>query len=240
MKYIAYFRISTKKQGKSGNGLDAQKRDIQLYLDNYAPQDHKVIHTCQDIQSGKNDERPELANAIALAKKHKATLLVSKLDRLSRKVSFIAKVMEDKQLSLTVASMPNADKFQLHIYAALAEQERDFISIRTKAGLKSIKERNAELIAKGVSPNELDHDGKTLIRKIGGHCPESLAEANQLRKQQADQFVQRIEDIITPLIGNPLQQIANALNNAGVKTARGLSFKPTTVKRLIERIEQNK
>jgi len=239
MQYIAYFRVSTKKQGKSGNGLDAQKRDIQLYLDNYAPADHEIIHSCQDIQSGKYDERPELANAIALAKKHKATLLVSKLDRLSRRVSFIAKLMEDKQLSLTVASMPNADKFQLHIYAALAEQERDFISIRTKAGLKSIKERNAELIAKGVSANELDHDGKTLIRKIGGHCPESLTDANLRRKQQADKFALRIEDIIIPLIGNPLQHIANALNNAGVKTARGLSFKPTTVKRLIDRIEQN-
>ena len=240
MQYIAYFRVSTKKQGKSGNGLDAQKRDIQLYLDNYAPPDHEIIHTCQDIQSGKNDERPELANAIALAKKHKATLLVSKLDRLSRRVSFIAKVMEDKQLSLTVASMPNADKFQLHIYAALAEQERDFISVRTKAGLKSIQDRNIELIAKGVSADARDRDGKTLIRKIGGHCPESLTGANQLRKQQADQFALRIEDIIIPLIGKPLQHIANALNNAGVKTARGLSFKPTTVKRLIDRIEQNK
>lgn len=240
MRYITYFRVSTEKQGKSGNGLDAQKRDIQLYLDNYAVPDHEVIHTCQDIQSGKDDERPELTNAIALAKKHKATLLVSKLDRLSRKVSFIAKIMEDKQLSLTIASMPNADKFQLHIYAALAEQERDFISIRTKAGLKSIQERNNKLIAEGVSTGALDIDGKTLIRKIGGHCPESLTEANQLRKQQADRFAQRIEDIITPLIGNPLQQIANALNSAGVKTARGLSFKPTTVKRLIDRIEQNK
>jgi DNA invertase Pin-like site-specific DNA recombinase len=239
MQYIAYFRVSTKKQGKSGNGLDAQKRDIQLYLDNYAPKDHEIIHTCQDIQSGKNDERPELVNAIAMAKQHKATLLVSKLDRLSRRVSFIAKIMEDKQLSLTVASMPHADKFQLHIYAALAEQERDFISIRTKAGLKSIKERNAALIAKGVSTDELDHDGKTLIRKIGGHHPESLTEMNKVRRQNADQFAQRIEVVITPLIGHPLQHIADALNDAGVKTTRGLSFKPTTVKRIIDRIERN-
>ena len=133
-QYIAYLRVSTKEQGRSGLGLDAQRRDISLFV-NQRPCEAIIIQEFVDVQSGKNNARERLTEAISFAKKHNACLLVSKLDRLSRKVSFIASLMEDKQLNFKVASMPHADKFQLHIYAALAEQERDFISLRTKAAL---------------------------------------------------------------------------------------------------------
>jgi len=209
---------------------------INLYLDVYAEQAYDVIGEFQDIQSGKDDNRPELTKAIVLAKKTGATLLVSKLDRLSRKVSFIATIMDDKKLSLVVASMPNADKFQLHIYAALAEQERDFISLRTKAGLKSVKERNKKLVAEGVSLDAVGEDGKTLIRKIGGNNTQALAKATQIRINDADAFAKKLESVIKPHVGKPLRKIADILNDAGVTTIRGSQFDAKAVSRILKRI----
>ena len=148
--YVLYLRVSSKEQGKSGLGLEAQKRDINLFLENYADDDSEVIGEFIEVQSGKDDERPELHKAIHLAKRTKSILLVAKLDRLSRKVSFTASLMEDKSLSFKVAQMPFADNFQLHIYAALASQEADFISSRTKASLKSWKERNPNKKLPGI------------------------------------------------------------------------------------------
>ena len=149
-QFVIYTRVSTKRQGKSGLGLEAQQRDIELYLQNYAEVPYEVLGSFCDIESGKHSDRPELNKAMDLAIQSKATLLVAKLDRLSRDVELIAGVI--KRCDLIVASMPNADKFQLHIYAALAEQEREFISVRTKAAL-------AEAKAKGV--------------KLGGSRPEA-------------------------------------------------------------------
>ena len=142
-KFVLYKRISTKEQGKSGLGLEAQERDIKLFLENYADTPYEVIGDFIEVQSGKDNTRKELNAAIALAKKEKAILVVAKLDRLSRRVSFIASLMEDRELDFKVAQMPYADKFQLHIYAALAEQERSFIASRTRSALKSWKERKA-------------------------------------------------------------------------------------------------
>lgn len=135
-RFVVYTRVSTKKQGDSGLGLDAQERDIGLFLDNYSELPWEVLARFQDVESGARSDRPELEKAITLAKAEGATLLVAKLDRLSRSVAFIATLLEDRKLNFRVASMPYADKFQLHIYAALAEQERDFISKRTSAALR--------------------------------------------------------------------------------------------------------
>jgi hypothetical protein len=117
-RFVVYTRVSTKKQGDSGLGLDAQQRDIQIFLDSYSEVPWEVIAGFQDVESGTRSDRPEMAKAIALAKSEGATLLVAKLDRLSRSVAFIAALLEDKLLNFRVASMPYADKFQLHIYAA--------------------------------------------------------------------------------------------------------------------------
>lgn len=214
-QFVVYRRVSTRKQGDSGLGLEAQDRDINLYLENYAG-DYQVIETFTDVASGANSERPELKKAISMARKQKAILLVAKLDRLSRKVSFIASMLDDKNLSLIVACMPHADKFQLHIYAALAEQEREFISIRTKQALKEAK-------ARGV--------------KLGGYRG-ATEKMNAAAREKANQAAEQLRGIIEPLVksGASTRTIASHLNQAGIKTARGSEFQSMQVSRLIKRL----
>ncbi|ASY63595.1 resolvase family protein [Sinorhizobium sojae CCBAU 05684] len=214
-QYIVYTRVSTDDQGKSGLGLEAQQRDIDIYLEQYSVVPYEVIATFQDVLSGADDNRPELTKALALARKTGAELLVAKLDRLSRKVSFIAAIMDDKRVNLRVASMPHADKFQLHIYAALAEQERDFISARTKAALQSAK-------ARGV--------------KLGG-LRDKTNERNKAAKAKADRFAASVLPLVQKLrdAGETLQAIADALNDAGKQSPRGGQWTATSVKRVIER-----
>lgn len=144
-KFVVYYRVSTKKQGDSGLGLEAQQRDIGIYLNQYLNEEYEVIHEVTDVMSGKGeiDARPAFKKAVETAKENGATLLVAKLDRLSRDVETVARLI--KMVDFKVACMPNADKFQLHLYAALAEQERDFISQRTKAALEAAKARGVKL-----------------------------------------------------------------------------------------------
>lgn len=215
-RYVIYKRVSTVDQGKSGLGLEAQSRDIAIYLDTYSPEPFEVVGEYVDVQSGKNDDRPELIKAIDQAKRDKATLLVAKLDRLSRKVSFISHLMDDPKLALRVASMPYADKFQLHIYAALAEQEREFISQRTKAALRQAKERG---------------------QKLGGLRDKTM-KRNIAIQEQAQKRASNLESIVVPLRdrGDSLRDIASALNKAGIKTARGAEWQAPQVKRVLDRL----
>ena len=216
-KFVTYKRISTKEQGKSGLGLEAQERDIKLFLENYAETPYEVIGEFIEVQSGKDNTRKELNAAIALAKKEKAILCVSKLDRLSRRVSFIASLMEDRELDFKVAQMPYADKFQLHIYAALAEQERSFISQRTKAALKAAKERGIKL---GAPKHHID----------------DLAKA---RKNKARQEAEKISGVILPLRqqGASLKVICDTLNASGITTSRGNNFHPSLISRMLSTLE---
>jgi DNA invertase Pin-like site-specific DNA recombinase len=218
IQYVIYKRVSTKEQGKSGLGLDAQSRDIQSYLEHYSGQPYEILGEFLDILSGADDNRPELEKAIQLAKKAKAILLVAKLDRLSRKVSFIAKLTDDKKLQFKVACLPNADKTMLHIYAVLAEQERDFISQRTKAALREAK-------ARGV--------------KLGGIRRGTLERA-KAKQQDAHLRAKRVEDIVIPLRnqGATLQSIANALNKTHEKTFSGKNWSPVQVSRVISRLSK--
>jgi DNA invertase Pin-like site-specific DNA recombinase len=105
-RYVIYKRVSTKRQGESGLGLAAQERDIDIFLSTYSEEPWEVVGSYTDIESGAKSDRPELQKAIDQAKKQKATLLVAKLDRLSRKVSYIAKLIEDDKLTFRVANMP--------------------------------------------------------------------------------------------------------------------------------------
>jgi len=216
-KYVIYYRVSTKRQGESGLGLEAQERDIQLFLENYSDVPFEVIGTFTDVQSGKYADRPELTKALDMAVAQGAELLVAKLDRLSRKVSFIAALMDNKRLTIRVASMPNADKFQLHIYAALAEQERDFISLRTKKALAVAKSR-------GV--------------KLGG-MRDATMKRNKAAIAAADAAAQRIASIVTPMraSGSTLQQIADALNIAKVPTPRNRTWQAMSVRNALIRLE---
>jgi DNA invertase Pin-like site-specific DNA recombinase len=214
-RYVIYKRVSTKRQGESGLGLAAQERDIDIFLSTYSEEPWEVVGSYTDIESGAKSDRPELQKAIDQAKKQKATLLVAKLDRLSRKVSYIAKLIEDDKLTFRVANMPYADTFQLHIYAALAQQERDFISKRTRAAMAEAKRK-----------------GQT----FGGRRPNSQA-ANAALKAQADNDASKVIGLIRPLRdgGKTLQEIADSLNASGIPTPRGAMWRPVSVKRVLDR-----
>lgn len=216
LQFITYFRVSTKEQGKSGLGLDAQERDVELFLNNYAEVPWEIAGTFTDVLSGANNDRPELARALDLCRKTGGTLLVSKLDRLSRKASFLTALFDDPKVKLRVASMPNADKFQLQIYAALAEKEREFISLRTKAALTEAKARGS---------------------KLGGLRP-NTERRNEAVQAQAFGNARKVADLIEPLRaqGKTLREIAEALNGSGVQTARGGQWQASQVKRTLERL----
>ena len=145
-KFVVYMRVSTKRQGDSGLGLDGQKRDIWLYLDHYYPGAYLVLKEFVEVCSAKSEgNRPMLQEALELCRQEGAILVVDKLDRLSRRVAYIATLMEDKKVKFKVASIPNADNMQLHIYAVMAEKEREFISIRVTSALKEAKKRGVKL-----------------------------------------------------------------------------------------------
>ena len=215
-KFVVYRRVSTKRQGESGLGLDAQDRDIDLFLNSYAEVPFEVIATFTDVLSGATADRPELARALDMARKEGATLLVAKLDRLSRNVAFVAALLDDRRLNVRVASMPHADKFQLHIYAALAEQEREFISLRTKAALAVAKSRGT---------------------KLGG-LRDSTKARNAAMKAQADDHAAKVADTIAArrATGATYAEIADDLNRMKVTTARGGQWHPTTVRNAEQRL----
>jgi len=215
-RFVTYTRVSTREQGKSGLGLEAQQRDIDLYLNNYAEQPYEIIGTFSDVESGTKADRPQMQEALNLVRKTGATLLVSKIDRLSRKVSFITTLMDDKKIDFKVASMPTADKVMLQIYAVLSEAERDFISLRTKAALAAAK-------ARGV--------------KLGGARPEA-AVRHEAVKDQADDFAKRVIDQILDYrqSGKSYRFIADQFNALGVVTAQGGRWHHQTVKRYEQRL----
>ncbi|MCP9793329.1 recombinase family protein [Vulcanococcus limneticus Candia 3F8] len=219
MKYVSYLRLSREARNGRNYGLEAQRRDLDLFLSTCCPDEDgcQEIAAYVEVQSGADDDRPQLAAAIAHAKRAGACLLVAKLDRLSRRVSFIAGLLEDRRLNFRVANMPHADKFQLHIYAALAEQEREFISARTKAGLAAAKERGVKL--GGIRPNTLTRNDAAKDR--------AAAEAEQLR------------GVLGPMAstGMSLRAMAKALAGAGKTTRTGGPLGPSQVQRLLQRLE---
>lgn len=216
IKYVIYRRVSTAQQGASGLGLEAQERDIDIFLNQYSGQPYTVIGTFTEVVSGKDTGavKEERQKAIETAKRNKAILLVAKLDRLSRDVADIATVI--KTVDVKVACMPHADKFQLHLYAALAEQEREFISQRTKQALAAAKARGVKL------------GGKRAGHKV----------SNETVKKQADDRAEKLRGIVKPLVADGLttRAIADELNKAGLTTARGNQYQSAQVHRLVKRL----
>ena len=207
--FVRYFRVSTTGQATSGLGLEAQERDVQLYLDNYLDDEHEVIATFTEVDSGGKESRAELAKAIEVCKRNKATLIVSKVDRLSRDIHHLSGLMKDKRLDFRVASLPSADKNMLYFYGIMAEMERDFISTRTKAALAAAK-------ARGV--------------KLGGARPEAEARHKAVR-DEADARAKTIAPTITSMreSGSTWDEIAMQLNAMSVPTARGGKWYGKTV-----------
>jgi len=217
-QFVIYTRVSTEDQGRSGLGLEAQRRDIGFFLQSIG--EHEIVGEFQEVMSGKTDSRPALMQALRLVKVTGAELLVSKLDRLSRDVAMIANLMKDRDVSFRVATMPGADKFHMHIYAGLAEQERDIISMRTKAALAAAKARGA---------------------KLGGNRGTDVRSATAARMRNADDFALRIGKMIAPLRENgwSLQKIANFLKENGINSPKGADFTPKAVDRILTRYRLN-
>jgi DNA invertase Pin-like site-specific DNA recombinase len=140
-RFIAYYRVSTDQQGQSGLGLQAQRKAVANYLKGGA---WELIGEFTEIESGKKSDRPELMRAIEACRKHKARLVIAKLDRLSRNLAFIATLMESG-VEFVAADMPFANKLTIHILAAVAEHEREAISERTKTALAAAKARGQRL-----------------------------------------------------------------------------------------------
>jgi DNA invertase Pin-like site-specific DNA recombinase len=206
---IAYIRVSTQKQGKSGLGLEAQQALIQRFTDQEGLQ---IIQTFTEVQSGKDDDqkRPQLNAALEAARKAKAPVIVAKLDRLSRDVHFISGLMKHK-VSFIVADLgADTDPFMLHIYAALAEKERRYISQRTRDALQAKK-------AQGV--------------KLGGLNAKGIA-----NREEAQQRAEALRPIFAGLAGMSHRKMAVELNAMGVPTPAGGQWHAVTVKRVLERL----
>ena len=218
---VAYLRVSTQQQGRSGLGIEAQRAIIADYA---ARAGRPIVAEFVEVQSGKGSDalerRPELANALQTAKRLGATLAVAKLDRLSRDVAFIAGLMS-RSVAFVVATMPEADSFALHIYAALAQQERRMIADRTRQALAAAKQRGAIL----GNPNV------TAVAELG--------RAKQV--DQADADARRLAPTVRALrnLGNTtLRALADAMNAARIRPARGDQWSAETVRRLLARIDR--
>ena len=218
MQFVTYLRVSTERQGQSGLGLEAQRAAVAVHVLGRG----EVIAEYVEVESGKRADRPELARSLAEAKRAGAVLLIAKLDRLARNVAFIANLLESG-VEVTAADMPEANRFVLHIMAAVAEQEGRAISERTKAALAAAK-------ARGV--------------KLGWSIPERASEQRQAARKGAAVNVARADShavTVLPIIeqiragGASLRQIAAELNARGMKTARGGSWHATTVRNVLTR-----
>lgn len=215
-KFIAYYRVSTDKQGRSGLGLEAQREAVTRYLNGG---NWQLLDEFVEVESGKRDDnRPQLAAALAACRKHKATLVIAKLDRLARNVAFIANLMDSK-VEFIAVDFPTANRLTLHILAAVAEHERTMISDRTKAALAVRK-------AQGV--------------KMGNrtNLAEAQAKGAAVIKRDADAFAANVLPVIKQVKASgvtTLHGIAAALNERGVKTARGGTWAAATVRNVILR-----
>lgn len=214
-KAIAYFRVSTDRQGKSGLGLEAQHQAVHLFAQR---EGYQVTAEFTEIESGKKNNRPELMAALLHCKKHKATLIIAKLDRLGRNVAFIANLMESRADFLAVDN-PHANRLMVHMLAAFAEHEREQISTRTKAALQAAKRRGVQL---------------------GKHGRDVESKKNA---KAADQFAQAMRPIIDELKAEgfvSVRAICDELNKRQIKTFRksGQQWHITSVQRLRRRLSE--
>ena len=209
---IAYTRVSTANQGRSGLGLEAQQAALARFAE---AEGFKLLETFSEVETGKGgdalDRRPQLAEALKLAKQHKAPIIVAKLDRLSRDVHFISGLMTHKTPFIVAELGADADPFMLHLYAALAEKERRLISQRTRDALAAKKAQGVKLgglNAKGVRNRE-----------------EAKARADALRP------------VLAELAGLSARAIAAELNARGIATPSGARWHTETVLRVQRRLE---
>jgi DNA invertase Pin-like site-specific DNA recombinase len=223
-KFVAYFRVSTDRQGKSGLGLDAQREAVMAYLNGGR---WTLVSEFVEVESGKRDDnRPQLAAAIAACKKQKARLVIAKLDRLSRNLAFIAALMESG-VEFVAVDNPHMNKLTIHILAAVAEHEREMISTRTKDALAAAKARGKRL--GGWRPTRRDGSPRKPL--------DGIARAHDAVRQQTAAFDARVAPIATELRANglSLHAIARELTARHVATRRGGAWTATAVRKLLAR-----
>ncbi|WP_404973224.1 recombinase family protein [Vibrio campbellii] len=218
-KLVIYKRLSTNKE-KQTSSFEVQDDYNRIFIDQHAPQ-AEVVAVFEEERSGGDNDRPMLKQALDLCEETGATLLVAKLDRLGRDVALVANVI--KRVELKVALMPFADNFQLHIYAALAEQEMMMIRERVKDGMRKAKERGSKI----GHPNAKQHMAE-VVAKAG----------TAARSKAADERAKDLEELLAEYVsdGKTLARIAHLLNIAGRTTPRGKSFTATAVRRMLVRL----
>jgi DNA invertase Pin-like site-specific DNA recombinase len=212
--YIAYFRVSTTRQGRSGLGLEAQQQAVSVFLRGHR---ELIIENFTEIESGRRNDRPQLAAVLEACRKHKAVLLIAKLDRLARNVHFISGLMESG-VEFVAVDMPEANRLTIHILAAVAEHEREMISQRTKAALQAAKARGATL----GSPDP----------------KKGAAIRSQVLQDKADQFAAHTLPIIRGLQAEGISSykaLARALNARGIRSANNRQWYGTTVRNALRR-----
>lgn len=217
---IAYYRVSTGSQGRSGLGLAAQQEAVHRFV---ASEGMELLAELTEVETGKGadalDRRPVLRDALAQAKRAKAAVVVAKLDRLSRDVAFIAGLMAQHVPFIVADLGADADPFMLHIYAALAERERSLIAERTRAALAQKKRQ-------GVSLGNRTNLGA------------AQAKGTAANRKAADTFATNVLPVVRQIQAGgiaSLQAIATALNERGIRTARGGAWHNSTVRNLLAR-----
>jgi DNA invertase Pin-like site-specific DNA recombinase len=221
--FVAYYRVSTAEQGRSGLGLEAQQEAVRAYLDGGC---WKLLAEYTEVESGKLRDRPQLAAAIAQCRLTGATLVIAKLDRLSRNLSFLAQMM-DGDIAFVAVDNPHATRFTLHILAAVAEHEAAQISARTKAALAATKARGTSL--GGWRPTRRDGSARK--------PPGDQATATAAARAGSDAHAARVLPIASALRGEgkSLSAIARELTERHVATARGGAWTATAVRNLLAR-----
>lgn len=222
---VAYYRVSTKAQGRSGLGMEAQKEAVERFAE---AQGYTLISTFSETETGKGSDaletRPQLSAALRDAKLRDCPVLVAKLDRLSRDVHFISGLMKHRVPFVVTELGPNVDPFMLHIYAAVAEQERNLISDRTKKALKAAKDRGVKL----GNPN-----GATHLKGLGN------GSAIEAVKVEAQERAESLSGVITAIKAEGITSangIAGALNARHIATPRGGKWTARSVLNVLERL----
>jgi DNA invertase Pin-like site-specific DNA recombinase len=219
MKAVVYLRVSTQQQGRSGLGLEAQRQLVETYLSDGK---HQVLGEYVEVETGKGADalarRPKLAEALTLCKKHGATLVIAKLDRLARNVAFVAGLMESG-VDFVAADMPQANKVMIQMHAVMSEWERDQISARTKAALAAAKARGVQLGATG---------------------PANLKACLEERTAAADGYAEKLRGTLAGMQARGLTRRAmvEELNSIGVRTATGGVWHLTQLQRTMTRLAE--
>jgi DNA invertase Pin-like site-specific DNA recombinase len=221
-RFIAYYRVSTARQGRSGLGLEAQQSAVREYLNGGR---WTLCGEFTEVESGKRSDRPQLAKALAACRLHKATLVIAKLDRLARNVAFIANLMESG-VDFVAVDMPTANRLTVHILAAMAEHEAVAISARTKAALAAAKARGVRLGG--------DRGNLPAVARRGARA--SVAARQRVAADRARDLAVVIEELRAEGCAS-LRQIAAGLNERTITAPRGGAWQVGQVASLLKRVQ---